>query len=80
MRAPISTIEHETRISVISCAERGLSRNSAGDIVRAVPSILITAEFRGIWDSPAARDADMQEAVEALITAYKNHVTQSKAP
>lgn len=76
MRTPVSTIEHSSKISVISCIDGGFFRNSAGDVVQAVPSILITAEFRGIWDDAVARDTDMQKTVEALIASYKNYVKQ----
>lgn len=80
MKTPIATIEHDTKISVISRSDSGLARNAAGDVFRSVPSILIAAEFRGVWDSAADMDAEMQRTVEALISSYKAHVTQSEVP
>lgn len=76
MGAPVSRIEHNTKISVVSRMDDGFARDAAGDVVEMVPSILIAAEFHGLWDSPTDRDAEMQRTVDALMASYKAHVTQ----
>lgn len=79
MDTPAPKIEHNTRISVASRVDGGFARNSAGDVVEVVPSILIIAEFHGLWESPADMDDEMQRTVDTLMASYKTHVTQSKA-